>query len=59
MDAAYSVRMEDKIGSIEVGKYADLVFLKQNLFDVQPERISDVAIEATMMNGRYTWQKTN
>ena len=55
IDAAYFIRMEDKVGSIEVGKYADLVVLEKNLFDVKPEDISDVKVLATMMNGKYTY----
>ena len=31
---AWQMRMEDKIGSIEVGKYADLVVLEQSPFDL-------------------------
>ncbi|UTW67087.1 amidohydrolase [bacterium SCSIO 12643] len=53
---AWQVRMEDKIGSLEVGKYADLVILEKNLFDVNPGEIADVQILATMVNGKYTHQ---
>jgi hypothetical protein len=55
MSGAYHIRMEDKIGSIEVGKYADLVVLKENVFDVAPDQIADVVILATMMDGRFTY----
>ena len=51
---AWQNRMEDKIGSIEVGKYADLVVLHQNLFEVAPRDITDVKVLATIMNGRFT-----
>ena len=56
IDAAYFIRMEDKVGSIEVGKYADLVVLEKNLFEVEPEAISDVQVVSTMMNGKFTYQ---
>ena len=39
-------------GSIEVGKYADLIVLSQNLFDVPTERISDTAILQTILVGQ-------
>ena len=55
IDAAWFLHMEDKIGSIEVGKYADLVVLDQNLFDVKPRNIADVKVLATMMDGNYTY----
>ena len=54
IDAAWFLHMEDKIGSLEVGKYADLVILEQNLFDVALRDIADVRVLATMMDGRFT-----
>ena len=51
---AWQMRMENKIGSIEVGKYADLVILEKNLFDVEPRDIADVKVLATMMDGKFT-----
>ena len=48
--------METKVGNIEVGKYADLVILEKNLFDVAPDKIADVKVLATMMNGKYTYR---
>ena len=56
INPAWQFRMEDKIGSIEVGKYADLVILEKNLFDVKPREISKVKVLATMMDGRFTYQ---
>jgi len=55
-EAAWQLRMEDKIGSLEVGKYADLVVLDQNPFDVEPTQLSDINVLMTMMNGRFTYQ---
>ena len=46
--------MEDKIGSIEVGKYADFVILEKNLFDVDKKQIQEVKVLATILNGKYT-----
>ena len=54
--SAWQMRMEDKIGSIEVGKYADLVILEKNLFDVKPRDIADVKVKATMMDGKFTYR---
>ena len=53
---AWQLRMEEKIGSIEVGKYADLVVLGQNLFAVAPRDIADVEVMATMMDGNFTYR---
>ncbi len=34
INGAYQLHMEDQIGSIRVGKFADFVVLDQNLFEV-------------------------
>ncbi len=54
LNCAYMIRMEDKIGSIETGKLADLVVLEKNLFDVDPMDIGKVGVLMTMMNGKVT-----
>ncbi|TCL01256.1 hypothetical protein BXY66_2568 [Shimia isoporae] len=46
--------MEDKIGSIKVGKYADLVVLDQDITTVAPRDISDIKVLGTVMDGRFT-----
>ena len=54
IDPAWQARMEDKIGTIEVGKYADLVVLEKNLFDVNPDDLVQVKVLGTMMDGEFT-----
>lgn len=49
---ARQMRMADRIGSIEVGKLADLVILDKNLFDVPPAEIAATKVLMTMMNGQ-------
>jgi predicted amidohydrolase YtcJ len=51
INAAYVNSQEDMTGSIEVGKYADLVVLDRNLFDINPEEISDTRVLLTMLEG--------
>lgn len=57
INVAWQIRMEDKLGSIEVGKYADFVILEENLFDVSSDKIADVKVIATMMDGKFTYNK--
>jgi len=57
INPAWQIRMEDKIGSLEVGKYADLVVLDKNLFDVDPTDISEVQVLKTMMDGKFTFDR--
>lgn len=49
---ARQMRMEDRIGSIEVGKLADLVVLERNLFDLPADQIAATKVLLTMMNGK-------
>ena len=46
--------MDDKIGSLEVGKLADLVVLEKNPFEVKPTEIAEIDVAYTMMDGRFT-----
>lgn len=54
---AYEMRMEDKLGSIEVGKYADLVVLDHNLFETDPYEIHNVNVVETIMDGVTRFKK--
>jgi len=56
LDAAYQLHLEDEIGSIEVGKRADLVVLDQNLFAVDPYSIHEIAVVMTMLDGRFVYE---
>jgi hypothetical protein len=51
LDAAYMLRWEDIIGSLEVGKRADLIVLDRNPFEITPDEIAETNVLATMMNG--------
>lgn len=56
IDAAYQMRMEDKIGSIEDGKYADFAVLDQNLFEIDPHDIHKVDVLMTVFDGRIVYK---
>jgi hypothetical protein len=55
LDAAYQVFLDDKVGSLEVGKYADLVVLGRNPRTVPADEIAAIAVEATYKGGRRAW----
>lgn len=57
IDAAYMLRWEDIIGSLEVGKRADLIVLDQNLFEVTPDEIAETNVLATMVNGKVVHEE--
>ncbi len=56
-DAAYQLRLEHEVGSIEVGKQADLVVLDANLFDVRPHAIHRVKVRLTMTAGEIVHER--
>jgi predicted amidohydrolase YtcJ len=56
INGAWQLHMERDTGSIEVGKYADLVVLSQNLFRVPTERISDTKVVQTILGGKVVYK---
>lgn len=52
IDAAYTLGVEDKLGSIEPGKMADFVVLDDDPLTVPVERIRDVTVWGTVLSGR-------
>jgi predicted amidohydrolase YtcJ len=48
---AYQFRSEDDLGTIEVGKLADLVVLNKNLFEVDRYEVHTVAPTAVILAG--------
>lgn len=52
--AATVLGIEDRVGSLETGKYADFVVLSENPLEIDPMMIKDIKIEATVMNGQIT-----
>ncbi len=57
IDAAYQVRWEEIIGSLEVGKRADLIVLDRNPFEGTTDEIAEINVLATMMNGRVVHEE--
>ncbi|AQT82725.1 twin-arginine translocation pathway signal protein [Mycolicibacterium litorale] len=56
MGAAYQLHMDAKVGSVEVGKRADLIVLDTNIFEVDPHDIHRATVTMTMMNGEVRHQ---
>ena len=53
---AIQLHMEDRLGTIEPGKYADLVVLEQNLFEIPPEEIHKVKVAETIIAGKTVYE---
>jgi predicted amidohydrolase YtcJ len=57
INAAWQIKMENKIGSIKPGKYADFVIIDQNPMMVDPEKIKDIHVLQTIVNGNTVYKK--
>ncbi len=55
IDAAWQLFADDIVGSLEVGKYADLVVLSADPRTVPPEQIADLDVRATYLAGRQVY----
>lgn len=55
LDAAWHLQLDQDIGSLEVGKCADLVVLSGNPRSTPPDRLRDLGVEATFLMGRQTY----
>ncbi len=52
IDAAYSMFREKEIGSIEIGKKADLVILSQDITSIDEELIKQTKVNYTIIDGK-------
>lgn len=53
--AAYAYHEEDKKGTIEAGKLADLVILDKNPLKTDPMELKDIAVEETIKEGKILY----
>ena len=51
IDAAWQINMEDKIGSLEEGKFADFIVLDRNPFETPIRELEDIRCLKTFVNG--------
>jgi predicted amidohydrolase YtcJ len=51
INGAFACRLDTFLGSIEVGKAADLVVVDRNLFDLAPDEIGDAKVLLTLFEG--------
>jgi hypothetical protein len=52
IDAAYSWRKEDQIGSIAPGKIANFTVLDEDPYAVAPEKLKDIPVWGTVFEGK-------
>lgn len=57
VEANYATAFEDKCGTLEAGKYADIVVWDKNPFAIDPMEIKDCCAVMTICNGRVVYEK--
>ena len=57
MNSAYICASEQKIGSIAIGKYADLVIIDTPILEVSAEQIANTIVEKTFLEGRLVYTR--
>ncbi len=57
IDAAYIVSQEDYIGTLESGKFADLIVLSDSPLDVHADELKDLEVYLTMIGGKIEFVK--
>jgi predicted amidohydrolase YtcJ len=58
LSGAYAEFAEDKKGSLEPGKLADIVVLDKNLFKIPLEEIINTRVGMTIFDGKIVYEKT-
>ena len=56
VNAAWLMHQEDKTGSIEVGKRADIVVLDRNLFEIPTSEINLATVRITIFDGHIVYK---
>ncbi len=54
---AYAVGMAEVLGTLEPGKYADLVVLSDDIFAIDPVEIANVHVDLTMVEGKIVYER--
>jgi predicted amidohydrolase YtcJ len=57
LNAAYASFDEERKGTVEAGKLADLTILSDDLFKISPDKIKDVEVEMVIVNGRIVYAR--
>ena len=56
-NGAYLSKEEDKLGSVEPGKLADLIVLDRDILTVPQDEIKDIQVLTTIVDGRIVYEK--
>ena len=57
INAAWALRIDDVTGSIEEGKFADLIILNHNLFEIPETEIHTAEVQKTIFKGSVVYER--
>ena len=55
INSAWTLRIDDVSGSIEEGKYADMIILNHNLFEIPVTDIHKTEVQKTLFKGNVVY----
>ncbi len=55
LNSSYELHQEAQTGSLEVGKFADLIVLDRNFLKIPPEDIAKIKVLRTVVGGQTVW----
>ena len=56
-NGAYAIFQEDKKGTLEIGKMADIVILDRDILSAEKKKIKDIKVMTTIKSGRILYNK--
>ena len=57
--AAFSAHQEDRLGSLEPGKWADFIAIDRDYFEIPASEIDDIVVLGTWVGGRQVYEREN
>ncbi|MDE0758409.1 MAG: amidohydrolase [Pseudomonadales bacterium] len=58
LSSAVGLKLEGQTGSVSKGKFADLIVLDRNLFEIPPDDIAGTQVELTFFKGQLVYEHT-
>jgi predicted amidohydrolase YtcJ len=56
MNSSYELHQDQALGSLEVGKIADLIVIDRNFFDIPADEIAAIQVLQTVVGGRVVYE---